>query len=200
LPPASSDQVEKKAIFQLGFLGNLKTSQNFHALQWIVSDVLPVLDGLQVSYRLNVIGPYVKEEMSNILADPRLNFSGPVEDAVAALAVCDVAILPVLQGTGIKTKILDAMAAGVPVVTNGIGAEGLSNDYKSCPYLMIGESADELARLVGDLLNSKSLRHDVSSRAIEYVSKFHSPETLCKKYRAAVFGISFGGLAKSVGL
>ena len=56
--------------------------------------------------------------------DPRIEVAGPVEDAVRELAA-RVAVVPLLAGSGTRFKILEAWAAGLPVVSTTIGAEGL---------------------------------------------------------------------------
>ena len=48
-----------------------------------------------------------------------------MDDAVAELARCRVAVVPLLAGSGTRLKILEAWAAGLPVVSTTIGAEGL---------------------------------------------------------------------------
>ncbi len=55
----------------------------------------------------------------------RIETTGPVEDAVAELAKVQVAIVPLLSGSGTRLKILEAWAAARPVVATSIGAEGL---------------------------------------------------------------------------
>jgi polysaccharide biosynthesis protein PslH len=60
-----------------------------------------------------------------ISGDPRIELSGPVADAVLELARAKVAIVPVLAGSGTRVKIIEAWAAGVPVVSTPLGAEGL---------------------------------------------------------------------------
>ena len=57
--------------------------------------------------------------------DPRIEVIGPVDDAVRELARARVAVVPLLAGSGTRLKILEAWAAGLPVVSTTIGAEGL---------------------------------------------------------------------------
>ena len=58
-------------------------------------------------------------------AIPESNSRGAVDDAVAELARCRTAVVPLLAGSGTRLKILEAWAAGLPVVSTRIGAEGL---------------------------------------------------------------------------
>ena len=57
--------------------------------------------------------------------DPRIEVPGQVDDAVRELARARVAVVPLLAGSGTRLKILEAWAAGLPVVSTTIGAEGL---------------------------------------------------------------------------
>ena len=57
--------------------------------------------------------------------DPRIEFTGPVGDAIEELARARVVVVPLLAGSGTRIKILEAWAAGRSVVSTPIGAEGL---------------------------------------------------------------------------
>ena len=92
--------------------------------------------------------------------DPRIQLLGPVEDAVAELARAKVAVVPLLTGSGTRVKILEAWAAGTPVVSTPVGAEGIP--AISGEHLLIAGEAEEFARTVSSLLASSELRKRIS--------------------------------------
>jgi glycosyltransferase involved in cell wall biosynthesis len=87
--------------------------------------------------------------------DSRIELRGPVEDAITELARCQAAVVPVLAGSGTRLKILEAWAAGLPVVSTGIGAEGLGG--RPGEHLLIADAAPEFAAAVTRVLTCKDL-------------------------------------------
>ena len=75
--------------------------------------------------------------------DPRIEVAGEVEDAVEELARAEVAVVPLLAGSGTRLKILEAWSAGVPVVSTTIGAEGLP--VRDGEHLLLADGAGAFA-------------------------------------------------------
>ena len=71
--------------------------------------------------------------------DPRIEVSGEVEDAVRGTGPAEVAVVPLLAGSGTRLKILEAWAAGTPVVSTTIGAEGLP--VRDGQHLLLADGA-----------------------------------------------------------
>jgi len=88
--------------------------------------------------------------------DPRIEVHGEVEDAVRELARAQVAVVPLLAGSGTRLKILEAWAAGTPVVSTALGAEGLP--ARNGDHLLIADSAADFTNSVSRLLTCKELR------------------------------------------
>ena len=82
--------------------------------------------------------------------------TGEVEDAVLELARAEVAMVPLLAGSGTRLKILEAWSAGTPVVSTSIGAEGLP--VRDGEHLLLADGADAFAQAVSRLLACNDLR------------------------------------------
>ena len=94
--------------------------------------------------------------MQNIVSgDPRIELVGPVADAVPELARAKVAIVPLLAGSGTRVKIIEAWAAGVPVVSTPLGAEGLP--ARAGEHLLLADDAPGFRDAVSSLLASPAL-------------------------------------------
>jgi len=87
-----------------------------------------------------------------VAGDPRIIVTGPVEEAVPVLAESQVAVVPLLAGSGTRFKILEAWAAGVPVVSTTLGAEGLA--CRDQEHLLIADDPAGFAAAVSRLLAS----------------------------------------------
>lgn len=106
----------------LVFLGGLDYLPNVQALRWYRDDVLPHLDPMDERLVLHVVGhcpPDVRAE----LAVPGIEVHGYVDDLAAALSR-RMLVAPLVAGGGIKLKVLDAMAHGLPVVGTPGAFEG----------------------------------------------------------------------------
>jgi glycosyltransferase involved in cell wall biosynthesis len=88
---------------------------------------------------------------------------GFVEDIRAELARCAVFVCPVLSGSGVRVKLLEAFAAGIPVVSTTIGAEGLGrNDGEFCA---LADAPEVFAAKVLEILNGPREAQAMAQRA-----------------------------------
>jgi glycosyltransferase involved in cell wall biosynthesis len=101
-----------------------------------------------------------------------------VEDAVLELARAKVAVVPLLAGSGTRLKILEAWAAGVPVVSTSLGAEGLP--VRHGDQLLLADGGVEFAEAVSRLLASKELRREVGRAGRLLLEKEFTWETVWK--------------------
>jgi polysaccharide biosynthesis protein PslH len=108
----------------------------------------------QLVWRLVGKAPESVEKL--VTGDPRILFSGPVVDAVPELARAQVAVVPLLAGSGTRFKILEAWAAALPVVSTSIGAEGLP--ARDGEHLLLADTAAAFADAVSRLLTCRDLR------------------------------------------
>lgn len=107
----------------LSYVGNLKVAANVDTLHWIISDILPKI---RHDVKFMVIGKCPDDIREKYKNNNHVVFTGRVENLVEYIRKSQIFLSPILYGTGIKTKILEAMSMGVPVVTNDVGAEGIA--------------------------------------------------------------------------
>jgi glycosyltransferase involved in cell wall biosynthesis len=111
--------------------------------------------------------------------DARIEVAGPVVDAVCELARSRVAVVPLLTGSGTRLKILEAWAAGLPVVSTTIGAEGLP--VRDGENALLADGAEAFAGAVTRLLTCKELRRSIGSAGRLLLEKEFTWETAWKK-------------------
>jgi GT2 family glycosyltransferase/glycosyltransferase involved in cell wall biosynthesis len=134
-------------IFFGGFLAG-PGSPNEDAVVYLVNEVLPAFWEQHPDVVLNIVGadatPAVRE-----LAGPRVKVIGYVDDPSEWLLQARVHFNPMRFGAGVKLKLLDSMAAGLPFVTTSVGAEGLPlGDLRPS---LVAEEPNELVRLASAL-------------------------------------------------
>jgi glycosyltransferase involved in cell wall biosynthesis len=141
------------------FSGNMEYAPNRSAIRFFRREVWPSLrerwPGL--SWRLVGKNPQAVREFTS--EDSRIDVRGAVEDAVAELARCRAAVVPLLSGSGTRLKILEAWAAGLPVVSTTIGAEGLG--ARDGVHLLLADGATAFTAAVTRLLACSDLRREL---------------------------------------
>ena len=158
----------EKESRSISIVGNFNYAANSASLAFICNQVLPKIKG---GYSFYVIGAYPPEVKRRWESDERIHFCGVVEDLAAAVTKTMVFLSPVVFGTGIKTKIVEAMAMGMPVVTNAIGAEGM--DVMDGRELLLAETPEEIAQAVERLMQDETLRLEMGQRAQAYARANH---------------------------
>jgi len=110
---------------KIAFLGALDVAHNENAVIHFVELILPKILKTNPYVQFIVIGGGVTNRLKQY-ASSNVIFTDRVEDVRDYIEQCRVFVCPLNFGTGIKTKNLEAMAMGVPIVTSPIGAENIS--------------------------------------------------------------------------
>ena len=120
--PFRSDGREPDTVL---FVGNFRHPPNLEGLAFFREQVMPSVRARRPQARLVVVGADAPEPLGAMLAGDSTEFLGPVPDIRDVLGRYAVFVAPILSGSGIRVKILEAFASGIPVVSTTLGAEGL---------------------------------------------------------------------------
>jgi glycosyltransferase involved in cell wall biosynthesis len=151
------------------FLGSFRHVPNQTALKWFLDHVMPLVLSQDSEARLIVIGS--DPPPTHTIPD----FSGAVEikgfvpDVSEAMAQYSLFICPILSGSGIRVKLLEAFASGIPCVSTRVGAEGIST--VDGEYCGLGDEPEEFARRVVELLGDEQAATAMAQRARDYVAR-----------------------------
>lgn len=107
------------------FVGNFRHPPNLEALAYFRKEILPLVRASRPQARLVVAGADAPESLPGPRAEEGVEFLGPVGDIRDVLGRYAVFVAPILSGSGIRVKLLEAFASGIPVVSTTMGAEGL---------------------------------------------------------------------------
>src|SRR5581483_3411822 len=108
------------------FLGSFRHTPNQVALDWFATHVMPHILEDEPYARLLVVGSDPPPAHAYGDLGDHLELMGFVEDANSVMQRCAVFVCPILSGSGVRVKLLEAFASGIPVVSTRIGAEGLA--------------------------------------------------------------------------
>jgi glycosyltransferase involved in cell wall biosynthesis len=144
VPPPRSERNE------IIFSGNLEYAPNIAAVRFFHHDVWPALQSRWPGLRWKILSRNPGAVRDLPARDPSIEITGFVEDAVAVIAQSRVDIVPLLAGSGTRIKILEAWAAGTPVVSTTLGAEGL--EYHDREHLVLADDAESFTAAVSELL------------------------------------------------
>lgn len=164
----------------IGFLGAMNVAHNESAVEYFIRDIFPAVLKRVPQAKLMVIGGGVGERLEKYRSESVL-FTGRVDDVRRYLTTCKVFVCPLTFGSGIKTKNLEAMSMGLPVVTTTVGAENVGAENGR--EWMIAEGEEEFARAVVRLFEDEPLREAMGRKASEYVGNRWTWENAEKSFR-----------------
>jgi GT2 family glycosyltransferase len=169
------------------FLGSFRHTPNQEALRWFVGSVLPLILAEEPRARLVVVGSDPPPRHALYPAEA-IDLIGFVEDIREPLSQYAVFVCPILSGSGVRVKLLEAFSAGIPVVSTRLGAEGLA-DHEGDICALADEPAD-FARHVLELFRDPEKAAAMAARArAEVVAKRDirtMTERLVECYRSEV--------------
>jgi glycosyltransferase involved in cell wall biosynthesis len=142
---------------RVAFLGTLQRSANAFSLRYFLREVWPLVLARSPEAEFVVAGVGAPPELvGELAAARRVRYLGEVESVESFYASASVFVAPVLIGGGVIVKVLDALAAGVPVVTTSRGNEGIG--AVAGRDLEVGDSAEEMAARIDGLLRDPERR------------------------------------------
>jgi len=167
----------------LVFSGNFQYYPNRTGAEFFFRKVWPLVVARWPGLRLRMVGRN-PDAVRPMMEHPNIEFTGPVDDAIAEIARCSIAVVPLLSGSGTRVKILEAWAAGVPVVSTPIGAEGLIS--RSRETLLLADTAATFAGAIDRLMESPELRHSLAAAGRNLYEVEYTWEAAWKRLDAAL--------------
>ncbi len=186
-------------IVSLLFVGDMRTPANNLAINFILDEILPALRAARIGYRMLIVGRAGVDSCQAIRATPYARHLGWVDDLSDVYMEADIVLCPCVIGTGVKLKVLEGMAHGKPVVTNALGAEGISAQPGS--EFLLAEGREGGVKAIIDLATNENLCRRVGAAATAFIAAQHDPLRLQKKLKEEVRRkLHIGGFEPTVSL
>lgn len=154
---------------ELMFLGGFRHPPNVDAACWLAREILPLVRARQDGVHLSIVGAD-PPAVVRALGSDRVTVTGFVPDVDPFLERAAVVVAPLRTGSGMRVKLLQALARGKAVVTTPLGTEGLAPNAP----LLTGRSAPELAEAIVTLLADPESRRSLGRRARAFVAEHHA--------------------------
>ena len=152
------------------FCGSLWSTPNSEGLLWFYNKIWHRVRELFPELKLLIVGSgQLPGGFEPLMIDPSLVFTGSVNDVKPFYEKAAVAIVPLLNGSGTRLKVLEAMSLGLPVVSTAKGAEGI--DYTDNRDILIASDEIEFADKIIMLLSNKCTRVLLSKAGRALVDK-----------------------------
>ena len=153
--------------YDLVFVGNLSYAPNIEAVEFI--------DKLLSTSELTclVSGANPSSTISRIAAkNKRITLQGWVDDIREAYCSGRIFIAPMMIGTGMQNKLLEAMALGIPCITTPLAGNAIHGKHEE--HLLIAQDMDEFKRAIERLINDHELYKTISANASFFVKQQYS--------------------------
>lgn len=161
---------EVSAAPSLAFLGSMDWLPNQDAVTWFVTEILPKLRRTVPGLKLAIIGRNPPPSLLRMADQVRdITFTGTVENVAAPLRECAIMVVPLRAGSGTRIKILESMAAGVPVVSTTVGVEGLP--LCSNEDLLVADDVPGITNSILRLLKDHELRQALAENGMKRVMR-----------------------------
>ena len=158
------------------FVGLMDYHANIDAVTWFSRRVWPQIALNHPDTHFAIVGRDPVPEV-RALASDRITVTGTVDDVRPYYAAAVAAVVPLRSGSGTRLKILEAMAAGVPVISTRLGAEGIEAEKNI--HLLLADTEHEFAEAISSVVSSAQTRSRLS----------HAGKMLaCKLYDWSVIG------------
>lgn len=166
------------------FLGGYSHTPNQEGMEWFLTQVVSKIEWMRLPQaEMHIIGadwPRKFESMNSSLKVVCRGFLENLSEAVCG----SIMIVPILSGSGMRMKILEAAALGLPIVTTSVGVEGLSFvNEKSC---LVADTPEEYAQALFRIMADEKLRLTLTTCASQVFSEMYSVEALVRR-REAVY-------------
>ncbi|WP_200883500.1 glycosyltransferase family 4 protein [Aquabacterium sp. NJ1] len=150
------------------FVGNYEYAPNVDAIEWAMEAIWPRLWALQPDARFVVCGHALPPAWRQRWADPRIEWRGYVDHLPSVQSQSAVFLAALRFGGGSKLKVLEALAAGLPVVSTTEGLSGLG--VKAGEQAMVADNAEAIAQAVSHLLDHPEQAVQMGLRARAHVT------------------------------
>lgn len=166
----------------VGLIGSMHWEPSRSAAERLVQRIWPLVKHRVPCARLFIAGWNAAKYLHKYSAQEGITLANDLAHPSEFFARAAVMVYAPSQGSGMKVKVMESMAYGVPVVTTWEGVEGI--EYRNGRECWVGETDEELADQVCRLLNGRAERQQMREAARSLIEERYSPRPVVDKMMA----------------
>lgn len=170
--PLEHVAVEEHSLFHLG---SMDWMPNVEGVDWFLDQVWPKVYEALPNVKLYLAGRKMPDRLMKAQI-PGVVVVGEVPDAMYFIGSKQINVVPLLSGSGIRVKIIEAMAAGKTVVSTTIGAQGI--DCNDGEHLLIADTPEDFVRQIKRCVEDGEFCRRVGENAARLIADHYNPDRL----------------------
>ena len=158
-------------------IGTMYWPPNVEAILWFYNSVYPQIKSQVSDVKLNIVGAEPDDKILRLAKeDKSVKVPGYVADDRTVASDCAAFIVPLRSGSGMRVKILNAMAMALPVVSTTVGAEGIAATHKK--DILVADTSDAFAQECVKLLRDPAYAAGIAAAGRKLVEEYYSWEAV----------------------
>lgn len=170
-----SVEVEPDSLFHIGAMDWLP---NQESIRWLLEEVWPVVHREVPQAKLYLAGRKMPARWMEAKIEG-VSVIGEVPDAMYFIGSKKINVVPLLSGSGIRVKIIEAMSIGKTVITTTVGAQGI--DYTDGENILIADTPEQFARQIKRCLDDDAFCSRVGEAAAQLVADQYDRKKLAEE-------------------
>lgn len=171
------EKIDVKKDRDLVFIGNMSYAPNIDAAHYIANQILPSLNTSSKSYSLLISGAKPHPSVVRLAkSNPQIELTGWVDDIRKSYARGKIFVAPMMIGTGMQNKLIEAMAMGIPCITTPLA----NNAINAIPNesIIVAQNKEEFVAAIQLLLNDPDFYSKIANGGKNLVmEKFNWEQT-----------------------
>lgn len=166
--------------YSIVFSGVMDYEPNEDAAVFLITEVYPRLKEKYPAFELCIAGKNPTNKIKELARGKDIYVTGFVESMISTITQYNLYVSPLRFGSGMKNKVLEAMAAGMPVLLSDVSREGIDwlEDNVNCIFVDEDKWVEQIQRL----FNDEELVSNIALNGKNSVSKFHSWKSAIDKF------------------
>lgn len=159
-------------------IGSMNWMPNVEGIKWFIENCMDAVTAKVPDFVFHLAGRHMPEWLK-VLKNGHVDVVGEVPDAKAFVADHNVAIVPLLSGSGIRIKIIESMALGKTVITTMVGAEGIL--YTENVNIIIAENKAQVAEAIRRINENPAMAEEIGRAARKLVEDVYDNRKITER-------------------
>jgi Glycosyltransferase len=160
------------------FLGALDWQPNIEGLEWFVRNVWSEYRIRHSGAKFRVAGRNADKGFADFLISNGVDYHGELENVADFYATGTIFVVPLMSGSGMRVKVVEAMAAGRAVITTTIGTEGIATENGR--NILIADEASKFIECMEKLADNRTLCDEISAEARRFVHENYDNDEIAR--------------------